>query len=144
VLLHHRDSRPLAAGEGFAILLWRSRASRTSALGGNVSTFPAFARSLLTAAPGPTPGGWNLAVDGAGNRVHRLAQALDARLPKAVSIDVDLSGVPDWHRVALVALAGSTTDPMTTAPSGAVNTLEQLVRRWPHAGLRLIQVAPRT
>lgn len=142
VLLHHRDSRPLPVGDAFAILLWRARASQALALGGNVAAFPAFARSLLTAAPDPNPAGWNLAVD-AGSGVHRLALPLDARLPKAVSIDVDLRAVPDWHRVALVAIVGSTTDPLTTAPSGAVNSLEQLVQRWPHAGLRLVQMVPR-
>lgn len=142
VLVHHRDTRPLPAGDAFAIVLWRSAATHAAALGGDVSGFVDFARSLLTAAPQPDPPGWNVAVT-AGSAVHRLPHVLDARLPKAIPVDIDLGGVDDWHRVLIVAIVGSNTDNLTTAPSGAVTTPETLVRRWPHAAMRLVQVVPR-
>jgi hypothetical protein len=143
VLVHHRDTRPLPANDAFAIVLWRSAATQAAALGGDVSGFVGYARSLLTGAPQADPAGWNAAVDGAGARVHRLAHVLDARLPKAIPVDIDLSAVPDWHRVLIVAIVGSNTDNLTTAPTAAVTTPETLARQWPHAALRLVQVVPR-
>ena len=142
VLLHHRDTRPLDADDAFVVLLWRDRASQATALGGSPAAFPDFARSLLTAAPSPTPGGWNL-VETGGSPLHRLPVPLDARLPRAVSIDVDLSAVGSWRRVTFVALVGSSVDELSAAPSGAVNNLEQLTQRWPYAAVRLVQVQPR-
>jgi len=75
--------------------------------------------------------------------VHRLGHVLDARLPKAVSVDIDLSAVTEWHRVLVVAIVGSTTDALTTAPSGAITNTASLVRNWPHAAARLVQVRAR-
>jgi hypothetical protein len=143
VLVHHRDTRPLPVNDAFAIVLWRSTGALATALAWDVSTFPAFARSLLTGAPQGDPAGWQVAVDGGGSRVHRLGQALDARLPKAVSVDIDLSAVTEWHRVLVVAIVGSTTDALTTGPSGVITNPSSLVRNWPHAAARLLQVRAR-
>jgi hypothetical protein len=143
VLVHHRDTRPLAVDDAFAIVLWRSSAGQAAALGHDVSNFVPFARSLLTGAPQADPAGWNVAVDAGGSRVHRLGHALDARLPKAIPVDIDLSAVPDWHRVLVVAIVGSDTDALTTAPTAAVTDPASLVRQWPHAAMRLVQVVPR-
>ena len=143
VLVHHRDTRPLAVNDAFAIVLWRSSAGQAAALGHDVSGFVPFAQSLLTGAPQADPAGWNVAVDGAGSRVHRLGHVLDARLPKAIPVDIDLSAVPDWHRVLVVAIVGSSVDALTTAPTAAVTDPASLVRQWPHAAMRLVQVVPR-
>jgi hypothetical protein len=66
-------------------------------------------------------------------------------MPRAVSIDVDLTGIPDNHFVLFLAIAGSTVDPCT-APAQALPaapTVRQVIRRWPYAALRLVQVTRR-
>jgi hypothetical protein len=140
VLLHHRDSRPLPANDAFVILLWRSSSSSTTLRQLAPTGIVDYARSLLTAAPLAVPAGWN-AVAPAVGQVHRLPITLDARLPRALSIPVDFSAVPVGHRVMIMAIVGSTTDPLTQAVVGAPTTLETFVRAWPHAALRLLQLA---
>lgn len=143
VLIHHRDTRPLAANDAFAILLWRSAPAAGTLLGAGVADLPAFAASLLTATPAAVPAGWTLAGPGGGASVHRLGVALDARIPRAVSIDVDLSTVPTGHRVLFLAIVGSSVDPLTTPPAGAPATVADLARAWPYAALRMVRAFPR-
>ncbi len=143
VLLHHRDSRPLPPDDAFAILLWRSAASASALLGASVTGVPAFVASLLGTTPLAVPGGWTLAGPGGGASVHRLPTSLDARMPRAVPIDVDLSGVPSGHRVLFLAIVGSGTDAFTAAPVGAPTTASALVRAWPYAALRMVRAYPR-
>jgi hypothetical protein len=146
VLIHHRDVRPLPANNAFAILLWRSAPTSAALLSTTVAGLPAFVASLATATPLPTPGGWNLVTPGAGATVHALRVPVDARMPRAVPIDVDLSGVtttPNGHRVLLLAVVGSTRDPLTTPPTGAPATVVDLVKAWPNAAMRLVRVSRR-
>ena len=49
-----------------------------------------------------------LAADG--TPLNRLSVDLAARMPRAVSINVDLSGVSTGHRILLLAVVGSTND----------------------------------
>jgi hypothetical protein len=143
VLLHHRDSRPLPPNDAFAILLWRSAPSANALLNASVAGIPAFAASLLGATPAAVPTGWSLAGPGGGASVHRLPTSLDARMPRAVPIDVDLSGVPSGHRVLFLAIVGSNTDPLGALPVGTLTTASALVRAWPHAALRMVRAYPR-
>ncbi|WP_152207346.1 hypothetical protein [Marinobacter changyiensis] len=140
VLLHHRDTRPVAANGAFVVLLWRSDASRNTLLGTDCTNLVPFARSLTGGAAQPTPAGWNVPLATDGTPLHRVSVPLAARMPRAVSINIDLSGVPNGHRVLLVAIAGSTADQFSAAPAGALDQVERLVRHWPHAAARLISV----
>ena len=70
-----------------------------------------------------------------GSAMQTLHTPLDARLPRAVSVDVDLSGVTSGHRVLVVALVGSLADDPVTPPVGAPATIADLVQAWPHAAL---------
>jgi hypothetical protein len=142
VLVHHRDVRPVAPNDAFAILLWRSAATAAALLATNPAGLPAFAASLLTAAPAATPAGWNHVPSGTGP-LHRLPVAVDARLPRAIPIDVDLSGVSNGHHVLLLAIVGSTVDPFSVAPVGATANMTAFVRAWPYGALRLIRVGNR-
>ncbi|GLC24870.1 cell envelope integrity protein TolA [Roseisolibacter agri] len=143
VLIHHRDTRPLNANDAFVTLLWRSGPSATALLASAIGTLPAYAASLLTGTPMATPAGWILGGPGAGVAIHRLNATLDARLPRAVPIDVDLSTVAAGHRVLFLGLVGSNVDPFTTAPVGTPATVSDLVRAWPYAAMRLVRVFPR-
>ncbi len=138
VLLHHRDTRPVPADEAFAMLLWRADRGGARLAATDCSSIPDYARSLLTGSPGSAPDGWNVALAADGTPLHRLPVALAARMPRAVSIDVDLSAVPTGHRVMLLALAGSTADPFAAPTAGAIDRVDRFVRRWPHAAARLI------
>jgi hypothetical protein len=69
--------------------------------------------------------------------------SLEARLPRAVSVPVNLSAVPAGHHVLFLAVAGSAVDPFTAAPFGAPGTATELTRAWPHAALRLVRVHQR-
>lgn len=136
VLIHHRDTRALPTNDAFAALLWQDAASAATLTGANLAGLPAFAASLLTGAPAPTPAGWKLA----GAALNTLPVALDARLPRAVSVDVDLSGVKAGHRVLFVAIVGSSADQLTTVPVGAPVTVTDMVKAWPNAAMRLVRV----
>jgi hypothetical protein len=77
-----------------------------------------------------------------GSAVHRLPLALDAFVPRAISIDVDLSAVATGDHVLLVAVCGGSTE-TPPAPAGlqnGVSTVVDLVRAWPRAAMRLVQV----
>ena len=92
----------------------------------------------------PGPAGWNVATTGAGAAMRPLGTTLDARLPRAVSLDLDLSGVTAGHRVMLLALVGSFADDPVAPPAGAPANVADLVRAWPHAALRIVRVTNRT
>lgn len=143
VLLHHRDTRPLATGDAWAALLWRSDAQARTLTDADLSGLPGLAGTWTSAAPGAPPAGWTLAPHPTGGAVHPLPVGLDARMPRSVPIDVDLSAVPNDHRVLFVALVGSSVDPPTSAVAGAPTTATDLVRAWPYAALRLIRVVAR-
>ena len=121
VLLHHRDSRPVPAHGAWAIVLWRS-APTAAAL---MATDPTVALGwLVTALAGaganpaaPAGWGWNLASGSAAAAWTTLSVPLDARLPRAVTVDVDLSAVPDNHHVLFLAIVGSTADDARTMPT---------------------------
>jgi hypothetical protein len=98
----------------------------------------ALAAPLTTPPPGPA--GWNVATAGNGAALRTLLTTLDARLPRAVSIDVDLSGVTSGHRLMFLALVGSTVDDDIVAPAGVVNSLSDLVRGWEPAAIRIVKV----
>jgi hypothetical protein len=140
VLLHHRDTRPVATNGSFVVLLWRSDPSQNTLLATDCTNLVPFARSLAGGAPQPIPAGWNVPLATDGTPLHRLSVPLAARMPRAVAINIDLSAIPTGQRVLLVAIAGSTADPFSAVPAGALDRVERLVRDWPHAAARLISV----
>lgn len=146
VLIHHRDTTVVAAGDAFALLLWRFGTSQSGLLTVDVSPIPGYVGAVLAGGPVPAaPAGWNRALTGAGSPRIPLPAPLDARMPRAVPIDVDLSVVPDGNFVMFLAIAGSNVDPCSTAPVGlpATPTPADLVRRWPYAALRVARVSTR-
>jgi hypothetical protein len=149
VQIHHRDTRPVAAGHSFAVLMFREDASDATLLASDMTAFPAYLRSVLAADNAGTalpaaPAGWTIVTTG-GPGLHRLTVRLDARMPRAVPIDVDLSGVTDGHFVLFLAFVGSDADPYTTVPVGlpATPNVSDLVTRWSPAAARLVKVARR-
>jgi hypothetical protein len=145
VLLHHRDIRPLPMGDPYAVLLWREDASQAALLALDVAALQAYAAAVAAGNPLPATPGWTRVLNGPSAK-HPLALVqLDARMPRAVSIDVDFTAVPDGHFVLLVAFTGSSVDAMSLAPVGlpATPTIGDLVRRWPYAAARLITVTAR-
>ena len=142
VLVHHRDTRPRPVNDAWVILLWRSDPNAATLTGANLATLPAFALALAQGNAAVAPAGWNL-VPAVGPALHRLPVAIDARLPRAVSIDVDLTTVAPFDRVLFVAVVGSGADILSIAPNGAPVTVSDLVRNWPYAAMRLVTVINR-
>ncbi len=146
VLLHHRDSRPVPRSSAFAILLWMTGPDEKALLATDASTVVAYATTVASGLPQAPPTGWTLASPGGGAALNALPVELDARLPRAVPIDVDLTGVPVNHRVLFLAIGGSSVDPCTApaAPSLPANpTVVDLVQSWPYAALRMVRVTHR-
>jgi hypothetical protein len=145
VLLHHRDTRPVPVDQAFAILLWRFAPGPVELLGAPAGDLVAFAQDLAQGNAHAVPAGWTHQTGPANAPLHPLPVALDARLPRAVSVDVDLTAVPTGNRVLLLAIAGSSADRCTAAAVGlpATPTVSDLVRCWPHAALRMVQANPR-
>ena len=140
VLLHHRDTRPIAANGAYVALFWRSAPSDATLLAELAETFASL-HPWSGGAVVPTPAGWNL-VSVSGSAVHRLPVALDAFMPRAVSIDVDLSTVAAGDHVLFVAVCGGSTEtpPAPTGMQNGVSTVADMVRAWPRAAMRLVQV----
>jgi len=145
ILLHHRDMRATADNGAFAMLLRRSGPNQETLLNSSGADLAAFAADLAAGNAHATPAGWTLENGNVGASIHRLPVALDARMPRAVSVDVDLTGVTKNHFVLFLAIVGSTADPCTALPQAlpAAPTVRQVIRRWPYAALRLVQVAAR-
>lgn len=144
VLIHHRDIRPVTAGNTFAFLFWQSNVSRATLLALDADPLRAYVAAALAGPVPPAPAGWNVVLT-AGQPRHGLVVALDARMPRAVPIDLDLSPITAGHHVLLVAVVGSDIDPCGFAPVGlpAAPTALDLARRWPYATARLVHVAAR-
>jgi hypothetical protein len=146
VLIHHRDIRPVSAGNAFAFLFWQSAAARAMLLAQNADPIRAYVATVLGGGPlPPPPAGWNVELNSVGQPRHTLPVALDARMPRAVPVDLDLSAVTPGHHVLLVAVVGSDVDPCGEAPVAlpATPTATDLARSWPYAAARLVRVAAR-
>ena len=149
VLLHHRDTRPLLGGEAHAALLWRSDPVAANLLGLAPTDLVTFLGQCAPAGVvgASVPGGWNLAGPAAGAAALSLTTGLDARIPRAVSFDVDLSTVNANDFVLFAALAWSDKDKAVAVPSlptpPPAPTVVDLARGWPYVALRLVQVTPR-
>lgn len=140
VLLHHRDTRPVATNHSFVALFWRASPSRNTLLETDCTNLIPFVRSLTGGAPQAAPAGWNVPLAADGTALHRLQTPLAARMPRAIPVNIDLSDIPAGNRVLLIAIAGSTADPFSAVPAGTVDRVQGLVRHWPHAAARLISV----
>jgi hypothetical protein len=109
---------------------------------------------FLTAAASGTaqavPAGWNLATGGGGVTWRTVPTAVDARMPRAVSIDVDLTTAPNKQQVLFLAFVGSIGAgevfvPPTMAPGAVVppTTVAELVRFCPYAAARIVHLEER-
>jgi hypothetical protein len=159
VLIHHRNSRAVPAGEAFVILLWRDGPSQAAVLAADADTanIPDFVRTRLAAEVPGAPAAlhpvaalaaWRPVSSGAGTFVHQLPIEVDARLPRAVSINLDLSNPALGRRVALLAITASTADLCTVAPYGIPApptplAPADLVGAWPYAALRVVKLVNR-
>ncbi len=148
VLIHHRDTRPVLAGRSFTFLFWQSNAAQAPLLALSADPIRTYVAAVLAGGPAlPGPAGWNVVLNGAGDPRHTLAPALDARMPRAVPVDLNLGppNVTPGHSVLLVAVVGSDIDPCAAPPVGlpGTPTAVDLARSWPYAAARLVRVSTR-
>jgi len=154
VLLHHRDSRAADPGHAWAVLLWRYVASAAAGLTAPVAGVTDFHTSAWTTpASGAGPTGWTAVRRPNGSARLPLDFPLDARMPRAVSFDVDLSPPraplgqpqpPAPTAVVFLALVGSIDDdPALAPPAPAAVTVNGLVTQWPYAAARVCLLQPR-
>jgi hypothetical protein len=143
VLIHHRDTQPLARDDAFVLLVWREDRAVGALTGLNPTDILAYARSAALGLNDPLPAGWNLAVPAVGGQLSHLPVSLDARLPRAVSIPVDFSGVARNNLVLLTAFVGSSVDLQTAPVVGTPTSMNELVRAWPYVATRLVGVVDR-
>ncbi len=156
VLVHHRDTDPVAADQTFALLLWQWGDPSTVDCTG-IANFAQSVNATTGAAPSgnsdwtaPTasnPNGrfrnWHVAMNGS-SVLHRLSVSLDARLPRAIPIDIDLTrniGAAQPTQVegdiVLLAIVGSTADRFSHRLPTATDA-EGFVSTWRHAAIRTI------
>ena len=154
VLLHHRDSRAADAGHAWALLLWRYVASAAAGLTAPVAGVTDFHTSAWTTpASGAGPAGWTVVRRPDGSARLPLDVPVDARMPRAVAFDVDLTppraplGQPQPPApvaVVFLALVGSIDDdPPLAPPAPAAATVNDLVTQWPYAAARVCLLQPR-
>jgi hypothetical protein len=137
VLVHHRHLVPVAASNVKVTLLRRdvtgTAPAAWAALAGSwAAPVQTFLRS--GGATPALPGGWAFA--DAATPVRSPSAAVDARLPRAVSFDVDFTGAATGARVLLVAVVHSTVDPVTLPNQ----TLQNLVLGTRFAALRSLEI----
>jgi hypothetical protein len=148
VLIHHRDTRPVLAGRAFTFLFWQTNAAQAPLLALSADPIRTYVAAVLAGGPAlPGPAGWNVVLNAAGDPRHPLATAVDARMPRAVPVDLNLGppNVTPGHRVLLVAVVGSDVDPCSAPPVGlpAPATAADLAQSWPYAAVRLVQTRTR-
>ncbi len=140
ILLHHRDTRPTDPNDAYVALFMRKASNPATLLALLAQPFAPL--HLWTGVPSvPTPAGWTCVKVGA-NSVHRLPLRLDAFMPRAISVAVDLStGFAVGDHVLLLAVCGSSKMfPALPANLTAASTVSDLVRAWPRAAMRMIQI----
>ena len=140
ILLHHRDSRPTDANDAYAALFMR-KAADSATLRALLAQPFAVLNAWTGTTPVPAVTDWTLVSVGASS-VYKLAPKLDAFMPRAVSVELDLStGFSAGDHVLLMAVCGSSKmTPVVPANITATSTVEDLVRAWPRAAMRMIQI----
>jgi len=148
VLLHHRDTRPVPAGQAHAVVLHRKVPLFTGDLATvDTAKLTTYFRGCAQAGTvQAAPPGWTIAGPAAGQPVASLAEPLDARMPRALSFDVDLTGT-GIDFVEILAGVWSDADKLTLDPvtpvGPAVPTIDDLVRGWPYVAYRVVDTRPR-
>ena len=145
VLLHHRDTRAVAADHAYGVLLWR----KIDDLSDTPTTFDADALTVFFRACASSgtmhapPSGWTAAGPAVGQPVTSLPVPLDARMPRALSFDVDLTDT-FLKTVELLAVVWDESGRLTIDPAvPGVTTIADYVRGWPYAAYRSVMTAPR-
>lgn len=141
VLLHHRASEPTADFTTYAGLLWKEVSGASNPLTEPAQDFVDWwdEASELFGDTTAAPAGWTVVRTSPPASRNVLDIGLDARLPRAVPIPLDLTPLAG-RLIVLAAFSSSLADNgLQPAPGGAA-TLTDLVRSWPHVAVRLVQV----
>lgn len=141
VLLHHRASEPASGFTSYAGLMWKEVTGAGNPLAEPAQGFVDWwdEASELFGDTAAAPAGWTVVRNSPPAGFNTLDIDLDARLPRAVPIALDLAPLAG-KLIVLAAFASSVADNgLQPAPGGAA-TLTDLVQSWPHVAIRLIQV----
>lgn len=142
VLVHHRWA--FAAPPGSIRVALLRRDGPTS---GNVPTGALWASLVSIAAGGPVPAslpdGW---VKAGVQLIGQPTVAVETRMPRPVTFDIDLTGVANGTRVTFLAVVMSDIDQITAADAlmqggVAVSTVEQLVQHSRHTAARTLRLS---
>jgi len=137
VLVHHRDVRPVPKSDVNVTLLIRDVTGTLeddwSALSGGF-TVPLQNFLRTAGAPPALPDGWTFC--DAATPLRHPSAAVDARLPRSVTFDLNLSSRAVGDRLLLLAAVSSALDSATLANQ----TLETLVRSTRFISLRSIEI----
>jgi hypothetical protein len=151
VLVHHRDSRAVPANQAYAVLLWRFGIDTAPLMGLPCAPLVTYFQGVAGGANPAVPPGWNVATGpGAVGAKSPVLAPVDARMPRAASIDVDLSvGGPFSTSAIFVAYVGSSADDLplalpTTSTTASVPpvTISDMVTAWPYTAARVVQFGP--
>lgn len=147
VLVHHRDSRRAPIGTTFVILMWRSGATPAALMALSPVDVITYCSS---GGVGAVPPGWNVVPSGVGAVMQGLTVPIDARMPRGVSIDVDLSAPTVGPNVLFVAFVGSIMDDspplqpsMSTTANVPPTSITEMVTCWPYAAARVVSIVNR-
>ena len=141
VLIHHRDIRPVAAGQVRVLLLRRP-------LDPNQATWPGIAISadwkdkvVLTMGGGAPalPDNWTVA--DAILPTHSSASDIDARIPRALTFDVNFAGAAAPAQFLVLAVVHSVPDPLSVAKLIGDN-LQDLILNSHQVAARVVEIRP--
>ncbi len=140
VLVHHRSATPAAANDVRVVLARHPLVGGNAPLGGLWAALVAAAGAAVE--PATLPDGWTKA---GATLWQNPAAAIDDRMPRSVTFDLDLSAEADGTAFVLLAvvMSGSNQIGPDDLRAGAVSdatTATELVMRSPHVAARTVQL----
>lgn len=137
VMVHHRDSRPLAAADVRMTLVARDITAEAPAdwpaLRLESDACAAITTAVTTGVAPPMPAPWSYA--DAGTSVRSPSQPVEARTPRPVTFSFDASGL-QAHTILLLAVLSTPAAPVSLA----AGTVHDIVAGDPHVAARVLRV----
>jgi hypothetical protein len=136
-MVHHRDSRPLAAADVRMTLVARDITAEAPAdwpaLRLESDACAAITTAVTTGVAPPMPAPWSYA--DAGTSVRSPSQPVEARTPRPVTFSFDASGL-QAHTILLLAVLSTPAAPVSLA----AGTVHDIVAGDPHVAARVLRV----
>jgi hypothetical protein len=153
VVAHHRDTRELASGEGYVVVMWRAARTVQTLLDLPSPDVLTYLKEVASGAGTVhEPPNWNILKTTISQDPKRTINVpFSAAMPRGRSVDVNLGSVPPGQYAIVLAFVHSTRDdgllepspldlPGPALPPKPLQTIAELITTWPHIAARVVKV----